>query len=226
MVYFIQGRRTGLVKIGKTSNLCNRLGGMQVNSPDRLTVLAVIENANDDYPYHVQFVDDWEFGEWFKPSDALLAFIASLHVSKYAGMVAELAHAHMQHAAGRYREQQTGKTRCYRCGCPLKDAQQDGYCKDCRDARTILKATVIKADSEVRRIIDDMRDDSTAHFTPNQPVANHVVRSVKGKARTKGLVRQDTHPIPVDSAGADTSQHVTVDSLLKQWRAVEAAMRA
>jgi hypothetical protein len=77
-VYFIAGSVTGLIKIGKSTDVIRRLRLLQIGSPDRLKILAVIKDQHSDAPYHTQFRTAWEFGEWFRPSVDLLAFIKTL----------------------------------------------------------------------------------------------------------------------------------------------------
>jgi hypothetical protein len=79
MVYFIEGDRTGLIKIGSATNVKKRLRTLQACSPDILTLLAIIPDAPDDAPYHFQFRDDWAgHGEWFRASTKLKTFIQTL----------------------------------------------------------------------------------------------------------------------------------------------------
>ncbi len=86
MVYFIQGEQTKRIKIGRTTSVINRLQSLQSGSPDKLIVLKVLVNAKSDAEYHAQFRDDQVYGEWFKPSEDLLAFIAGLPESKFDGL--------------------------------------------------------------------------------------------------------------------------------------------
>jgi hypothetical protein len=79
MVYFIQGNKTRLVKIGQTTNLTKRLRALQAHSPDQLYVLATIPDEKADAPYHLRFRESWAgHGEWFNPSPELMAFIKTL----------------------------------------------------------------------------------------------------------------------------------------------------
>lgn len=77
LVYFIQGEKTGLIKIGQTTKNCpceRLVKGLQPWSPDTLHVLGVI-HAVSDGKFHSQFHKDWHHGEWFNPSSELLDFI-------------------------------------------------------------------------------------------------------------------------------------------------------
>jgi Meiotically Up-regulated Gene 113 (MUG113) protein len=84
-VYFVQGDTTQLVKIGQTKNVASRLSSLRADSPDILRVLAVIERASSDRPYHRKFAEDWVRGEWFRPSETLLNFIATIPKSSLDG---------------------------------------------------------------------------------------------------------------------------------------------
>jgi hypothetical protein len=48
-------------------------------------VLAVIPKATDDREYHPKFASDRAQGEWFRPSQTLLNFIADIPKSDYTG---------------------------------------------------------------------------------------------------------------------------------------------
>ena len=71
-----------MIKIGKTANLRKRFTTLQIGSPDKLTVLGVIPDEQEDAPYHVKFQTAWVRGEWFKPSTELLAFLETLPKSQ------------------------------------------------------------------------------------------------------------------------------------------------
>jgi hypothetical protein len=86
MVYFIQGEQTKRIKIGKADDVLARLKGLQCGSPDRLTVLKVLTTEGRDRKYHSQFQEDLVYGEWFSPSDTLMAFIESIPESKFDGL--------------------------------------------------------------------------------------------------------------------------------------------
>jgi hypothetical protein len=84
MVYFIQGKVTQLVKIGRTSrNVQNRLN--RFTSPDVLVCLKVTEEFTER-ALHKRFRASWSHGEWFKPDPELMEFIAQLPPSKYDGL--------------------------------------------------------------------------------------------------------------------------------------------
>lgn len=76
LVYFIQGEKTKLVKIGRTIHECphRRLSDLQMGSPDILRLLGVIYHFSES-ELHLKFKEDRFFGEWFFPSQSLLDFI-------------------------------------------------------------------------------------------------------------------------------------------------------
>jgi hypothetical protein len=79
VVYFFQGIATGLIKIGWTEDDGRkRLRVCQSHSPDQVVPLAMIPDAHDDAPYHYQFRNSWDHGEWFRPTPDLMEFIATL----------------------------------------------------------------------------------------------------------------------------------------------------
>ncbi len=100
MVYFIQGAKTGLIKIGQTIKVVQRVRTLQAESPDRLTVLAVLKNKIDDHPYHAKFATSWSHGEWFYPTPDLLAFIATIPKSQYDGLCIRARNPRLAVASG------------------------------------------------------------------------------------------------------------------------------
>lgn len=85
MIYFIQGEKTGLIKIGMANDVVHRPAALQLGSPDKLTILGVIEDADGDHKYHARFALDWFHSEWFYPSSELMSFISRIPESKYIG---------------------------------------------------------------------------------------------------------------------------------------------
>lgn len=73
-VYFIQSGEGGAVKIGKANNPHMRLGHLQVGNPTELRFLAVTRGGEklERLLHHVLY-DDRIRGEWFAPSDRVLA---------------------------------------------------------------------------------------------------------------------------------------------------------
>src|SRR5260370_13196069 len=83
MIYFVQANKLKLIKIGRTNatNLIERLKMMQIGSPDRLTILATIDNDFDyggESKIHKKFKYLKEYGEWYRPEKELLDFIETL----------------------------------------------------------------------------------------------------------------------------------------------------
>jgi hypothetical protein len=89
MVYFVQGEKTRLIKIGRTNSLMDRLTLLQTSSPDRLICLAVLEDADDDRVYHNMFADCRVHFEWFEPNPPLLEFIAAIPVTQYTNLAVQ-----------------------------------------------------------------------------------------------------------------------------------------
>lgn len=76
VVYFIRHDEDGLIKIGTSKNLAQRLVQLRAEYRAELTVLGVCDG--DIYlerELHKQFISHWRFGEWFKPSEELMEFI-------------------------------------------------------------------------------------------------------------------------------------------------------
>jgi len=79
MIYFVQEGKEGPIKIGYTQNSEHveaRIQTMQVGNTNPLRLLGILEG--DTYKerwLHGIFANEWVSGEWFKPSDNLLAAI-------------------------------------------------------------------------------------------------------------------------------------------------------
>lgn len=72
-VYFIQGRVTGLIKIGFSRDVASRLEALRSASPDALDVLGVVDGGQAlERALHARFREFTEHGEWFRPSPDLL----------------------------------------------------------------------------------------------------------------------------------------------------------
>jgi len=82
MVYFIQCGNDGPIKIGKSIDPVRRLQILALSAPSKLRLLATIPGSRDEESrLHRQFAEDRLYGEWFHPSPALLALIASFQDS-------------------------------------------------------------------------------------------------------------------------------------------------
>ena len=79
-VYLVRAETLGLIKIGRTANVPRRMNALRVASPDRLTVLAVLDDPAGmlERELHIRFAPDRRHGEWFQPSQALEDFIRSV----------------------------------------------------------------------------------------------------------------------------------------------------
>ncbi len=74
MIYFISGG--GLIKIGVTTNLPNRVVELQIGSPVLLTVLATIPgDAATEHKLHTKFSKHRNHGEWFNASPEIYQYI-------------------------------------------------------------------------------------------------------------------------------------------------------
>jgi Meiotically up-regulated gene 113 len=78
MIYFIQNERTRLIKIGFSGDVYGRMRALQNETPDHLDLLAITNgDREEEIRFHKQFAVDRVTGEWFRPSDQLLAIIES-----------------------------------------------------------------------------------------------------------------------------------------------------
>lgn len=79
MIYFVQGQRTGMIKIGHSDVVKTRLTTLRTGSPERLRVLALMDGTrHDEQELHRRFAAHRSHGEWFHPRDELLLFIERL----------------------------------------------------------------------------------------------------------------------------------------------------
>lgn len=70
-VYFVQGCRSGLIKIGRATDWRARLSAIRSQSPEPIRLLSIIETplpTKDEARLHEQFSDRRHHGEWFTPS--------------------------------------------------------------------------------------------------------------------------------------------------------------
>lgn len=78
VVYFVQGVKTGFIKIGFTADLRQRLASIRAHSPDALHVLGFIEDAEAERLeglLHKMFAEIRLRHEWFSPHPKLVTFI-------------------------------------------------------------------------------------------------------------------------------------------------------
>lgn len=86
-VYLIRAVTTGLIKIGKATDPARRLSVLQVGSPDRLEVVALIPDPLNllERRLHMTFAKQRSHGEWYRPCADLEALIKThAHQSKAA----------------------------------------------------------------------------------------------------------------------------------------------
>jgi len=78
-VYFIQAGEDGPIKIGFARDVGRRIANMRVANPAPLKLRANIPgDARDERAFHARFANLRVRGEWFRPSDELLCFIAAM----------------------------------------------------------------------------------------------------------------------------------------------------
>ena len=74
--YFIQGEKTGLIKIGESIDPMDRIMTLQVGSPDKLIMLKFVDsNTYPENELHQRFKHSRRHGEWFYPDPDLIRFI-------------------------------------------------------------------------------------------------------------------------------------------------------
>ena len=79
MVYFIEAKATGLIKIGFTSDVKSRLSSICAASGVAVTLLVTTPGQRDvESAYHERFSKSREHGEWFRATADILAEVARL----------------------------------------------------------------------------------------------------------------------------------------------------
>lgn len=79
VVYFIGSGEGRPIKIGRASDVRQRLAVLQNGSFEQLTILATVPGGVDvEREFHARFADLRMRGEWFEPGEALLATVAEL----------------------------------------------------------------------------------------------------------------------------------------------------
>ncbi len=75
-VYFAKNPLTGLVKIGKSFMVNDRLKGLSRENEAQLELLGVVPGSlHEEHDLHLQFSSSKSTGEWFHPTSELLEFI-------------------------------------------------------------------------------------------------------------------------------------------------------
>lgn len=77
-VYFLQ-KEDGLIKVGFAVNVASRMKHISAMAGCELTLLATTTGGSKkEAELHTMFAEDRVYGEWFQPSDRLMAYIAGL----------------------------------------------------------------------------------------------------------------------------------------------------
>lgn len=103
VVYFVQVGRNGPVKIGHAGHIGKRLQSLQCGNQELLVVLATIKGGKpEERAYHAALAADRIRGEWFRPTEAVLAFAADAKrgVGLRLPMAGSRSHAAIVSAAG------------------------------------------------------------------------------------------------------------------------------
>lgn len=75
-VYFIRGLKTGLIKVGTSTNPERRVSRMQTGSGERLQIIHKLPGSYEqEAAFHVQFADSRDRGEWFREDGELAKYL-------------------------------------------------------------------------------------------------------------------------------------------------------
>ena len=86
VVYFVRAKTLGLIKIGLTMNMNDRMKTLRVGSPDQLELVGAVMDRDADRlegRLHARFADHRSHGEWFHPCPELLEVIALYPLEAY-----------------------------------------------------------------------------------------------------------------------------------------------
>ncbi len=76
-VYFVRRHSDGAIKIGFSSDIERRLRELRKDTRSTVTLMLLVPGAKpEELATHARFAADLIGDEWFRPSDAILAFIA------------------------------------------------------------------------------------------------------------------------------------------------------
>lgn len=79
MIYFIRDEASGHLKIGYAVDPWRRLSKIQSDTPARVDIVAIEDGGVDrEAELHLQFSHARSRGEWFRPADDLVAYVALL----------------------------------------------------------------------------------------------------------------------------------------------------
>ncbi|NWN92280.1 GIY-YIG nuclease family protein [Marinobacter adhaerens] len=88
--YFVGSREHGIVKIGKTECLKNRMRDLRNSSPVPVKLFAVVFGDHDIEPFlHDQFKASRKHGEWFEISDDINECIEGIKAQRFARHIPE-----------------------------------------------------------------------------------------------------------------------------------------
>jgi len=77
-IYFLQGEKTKLIKIGFSRDIASRIEGFRAGSPDALILIGAIDGSLVTEKFtQDEFAGDRRQGEWFVPSPKLLTLAVS-----------------------------------------------------------------------------------------------------------------------------------------------------
>lgn len=83
VVYAVRAGERGPIKLGRTGNLERRVAELQVGCPDDLVVLLSIPADPEDESWLLQrFTSSRRRGEWFEPTEELLAWIEAARCTR------------------------------------------------------------------------------------------------------------------------------------------------
>jgi hypothetical protein len=89
-VYFVRAEALGLVKVGLTGNLADRLKTLRVGCPDQITLIAAYygtDAAAVEAELHGDLAQWHSHGEWFKPNPVLDMMVETFGLDAYQAAI-------------------------------------------------------------------------------------------------------------------------------------------
>lgn len=95
-IYFMQMQNAdGYVKIGFSENVAKRLSSIQVGSPYKIEVIALLANESQTMEgiIHTILVNSWIKGEWFRPTEEVLECIENVKNNNFGLFIRNAVHS-------------------------------------------------------------------------------------------------------------------------------------
>ncbi len=76
--YVVESEKCGILKVGRSKGVVERIKCLQSHSPDKLRIFATIPNGRWEKILHDRLVDHHSHGEWFERNEQVMAIISDV----------------------------------------------------------------------------------------------------------------------------------------------------